>query len=66
MATGFKISLVHCGSTLAIWWTDRKYVTLAEVHRHVPSDFERGSYKITFRDEDSCNKQRLGNVAKYR
>ena len=53
MANGFEISLVHCGTALAKFTTDRKYVTLAEAQRHVPSDFERGSYNITFRDEDS-------------
>ena len=53
MARGIEISLVHCGSVLAKWTTDRKYVNLAEAQRHVPSDFERGSYKITCRDEDS-------------
>jgi len=26
--------------------------TLSEVQQHVPSGFERGTYKITFRDED--------------
>ena len=65
MANGFEISLVHCGTVLAKWTTDRKYVTLAEAQCRVPSDFERGSYKITFRDEDS---QLSGwkNVNKYR
>ena len=60
MATGFDVSLVHSGSVLAKWTTRRKYVTLAEAQRHVPSEFERGSYKLTFRDEDSRKHQRLG------
>ena len=52
MARGIEISLVHGDVMLAKWETDRKYVTLSEVQQHVPSGFERGTYKITFRDED--------------
>ena len=53
MAIRFEISLVHGESVLAKWTTCLKYVTLAEVQQHVPSGFERGTYKITIRDEDS-------------
>ena len=60
MANGFDVSIALSGSVLAKWTTRRKYVTLAEAQRHVPNDFERGSYKITFRDEDSRKHQRLG------
>ena len=52
MANGFEISLVHGGTVLAKWATRLNYVTLSEVQQHVPNGFERGTYKITFRDED--------------
>ncbi len=53
MANRFEISLVHGESVLAKWTTCLNFVTLAEVQHRVPSGFERGTYKITFRDEDS-------------
>ena len=52
MARGIEISLVHGDVMLAKWATRLNYVTLSEVQQHVPSGFERGTYKITFRDED--------------
>ena len=52
MARDIEISLVHGDVMLAKWATRLNYVTLSEVQQHVPSGFERGTYKITFRDED--------------
>ena len=52
MARGMEISLVHGDVMLAKWATRLNYVTLSEVQQHVPSGFERGTYKITFCDED--------------
>ena len=52
MARGIEISLVHGDVMLAKWATRLNYVTLSEVQQHVPSGFERGTYKITFRGED--------------
>ena len=52
MARGIEISLVHGDVMLDKWATRLNYVTLSEVQQHVPNGFERGTYKITFRDED--------------
>ena len=52
MARGIERSLVHGDVMLAKWATRLNYVTLSEVQQHVPSGFERGTYKITFRGED--------------
>ena len=52
MARDIEISLVHGDVMLAKWATRLNYVTLSEVQQHVPDGFGRGTYKITFRDED--------------
>ena len=52
MANGFNISLAHNGEELSRWTTFREYTTLEEVKRHVPIQYEPGTYKMKLGEKD--------------